>query len=897
MSLRRLTLSGQFAQNEGKVEESTTIVIAKGLLAIAVDVGIALAVAFFALNMFIGKLFEPYERGFYCYEVPYINNPFRPNTISTKHLLAVSIASPFLVIVLVEAVVFMISKGENKLRKYFHFTTSIYLIYLASFVISAFIMEVLKCTFARLRPHYLSVCQPNWEQINCNDPNTYIENANCLGTNMHRIRVGRQSFPSGHTSAAVLFFLFLYFYLKGIVNATRSKLLRIIRFMVLLISGAWTVLVMTTRVTDNWHYPTDVLGGIILALSCAYIFVPKTHSSLVYQNRLLQNEACVVGYMACFDSEELTDFIRHQCIINADDDSRCKKILKPPSRKAKPGGLPLNFRPEDDSDTSSGEYSPCYLASANCESTYELIEERLRSRIQKNDLLGLDDEDEAVKNNPVDAQPSTSNLEFFQCSDVSRIPLSFPVKKSVTALLLEKTDFLISSDLASYARFAAPDIENGRKLLVFYPFVELESSSGKCFSLTIYAQCDICISDLIGLCCYEYARCRKTNNIGSATHYHLLMAEKNGEVDRDLPPIDGNRLLNELGSCWSTIALEKKRNLNCSEMTNVIVYTVSGKQYEFLMDSLDVPLRWLRDQAVKKRIEDEGSEFLSDCPALREYVLEAAKQPDVVLDLNKPISSTACLEFLLLRINSSRGNFILPRFSNFAQRDGTTPKVHGDLQSSSFKRRQCSAIRTDGFELAPSHLDGIGKRNSVFLNRSLKTLYVTWDYVGGVEFTDRSNLKRGVKIIWLVYRPIKHKSEVLKMNELASRSCDSTLTFESDRSTENNELSRRKLYNDARWKILKLEADVDDAWNITKRINTIIDDVNSVVRQIYKYSNGGSKKPKKAAAEAFGSDTGAQFRAQNSPINPPVRRVSRMTSAVTGIVPVLLRLLWKHNCD
>lgn len=47
---------------------------------------------------------------------------------------------------------------------------------------------------------------------------------------------------------------------------------------------------MVTRITDNWHYPTDVLGGIILALSCAYIFVQKTHSSLVYQNRLLESK-------------------------------------------------------------------------------------------------------------------------------------------------------------------------------------------------------------------------------------------------------------------------------------------------------------------------------------------------------------------------------------------------------------------------------------------------------------------------------------------------------------------------------------------------------------------------------------------------------------------------------
>uniref|UniRef100_A0A1I7VCC5 AcidPPc domain-containing protein n=1 Tax=Loa loa TaxID=7209 RepID=A0A1I7VCC5_LOALO len=289
MSLRRVTLSGRFAQNESKMEESTTMIIIKGLIAVTIDVGIALAAAFFALKMFVGKFVVPYERGFYCYEVPHISNPFRPNTISTKHLLAVSIASPFLIILLVEAVVFMISEGQNKLRKYFHFTTSIYLVYIASFVVATFIMEVLKCTFARLRPHYLSVCQPDWNEIDCSDPNTYIQSVNCMGTNMHRIHIGRQSFPSGHTSAAVLLFAFLYFYLKGIVDATRNKLLRIIRFMVLVICGVWTVVVMVTRITDHWHYPTDVLGGIILGLSCAYILVRKTHSSLVYHNRLLES--------------------------------------------------------------------------------------------------------------------------------------------------------------------------------------------------------------------------------------------------------------------------------------------------------------------------------------------------------------------------------------------------------------------------------------------------------------------------------------------------------------------------------------------------------------------------------------------------------------------------------
>ncbi|KAK6104860.1 PAP2 family protein [Brugia pahangi] len=848
MSLRRVTFSGRFAQNESNAEESRTMIIAKGLFALTVDVGIALAVAFYALNMFVGKLAIPYERGFYCYEVPHISNPFRPNTISTKHLLAVSIASPLFIILLVEAVVFVISDGRNKLRKYFHFTTSIYLMYIVSFVIATFIMEVLKCAFARLRPHYLSVCQPNWKEINCTDPNAYIESVNCLGTNMHRIRIGRQSFPSGHTSAAVLLFLFFYFYLKGIVDATGNKLLRVIRFTVLIISGTWTVVVMVTRITDYWHYPTDVLGGIILALSCAYIFIRKTHSSLVIP----------VHWMACFDPDELADFIRYQCIINADDNGLCKKILRPPARKAKPGGLPLNFRSTDDSDTSSEEHSPCYLATPDYQSTYELLQERLRSRIQENDLSVQSDENKEIKNDAVKTQLSTSDLEFFQCDDRSCSSSPLPAKKSIIGLLLEKTDFVIRSDLAAYARFAASDIKNGRKLLVFYPFAESEPGSSKCFSLIIYAQCEICISDLVGLCCYEYARIRRTNSIESVTQYHLLMAEENGEVDRDLPAVDGHRLLNELGACWSTVALEKRQNLNYLGLTNVVVYTISGKQYEFSMDSLDVPLQWLRDQAIKRRIEDEGQDFMSDCPAC------------------------------------SRGDFAPTCSSSLSQEHSSISKIEEHLISSLPERRKCSAIQKNGFELGPSHMDRIRRRNSIFLHFSMKTLCVAWDYVGGVEITDRSNSKRGIRIVWLSY-PAINQSEALQTSKLSSSMQHSTLSCESDILTENYELSKRKPYDGACWKILQLEADVDDAWSIAEKINTIIDNINSTVRQIYKYSNGGIKKPKKAAAKAFSSVPDIQFKRQNSSVSPAIRTVSHLTATMTNAIPLLLKLLSKHN--
>lgn len=71
MSLRRVTLSGRFVQNENK-DESTIMVIMKGLFFVTLDIGIALAVSFYALRMFLGNLIFPFERGFYCYEVKLI---------------------------------------------------------------------------------------------------------------------------------------------------------------------------------------------------------------------------------------------------------------------------------------------------------------------------------------------------------------------------------------------------------------------------------------------------------------------------------------------------------------------------------------------------------------------------------------------------------------------------------------------------------------------------------------------------------------------------------------------------------------------------------------------------------------------------------------------------------
>lgn len=76
-----------------------------------------------------------------------ISAPFYPNTVSTQHLLLASLGLPFFIIAIVEAIVFASSRGVNRLRKYFHSATSIYLEYLAAYTVAVFAMEVITLFF------------------------------------------------------------------------------------------------------------------------------------------------------------------------------------------------------------------------------------------------------------------------------------------------------------------------------------------------------------------------------------------------------------------------------------------------------------------------------------------------------------------------------------------------------------------------------------------------------------------------------------------------------------------------------------------------------------------------------------------------------------------------------
>ncbi len=73
------------------------------------------------------------------------------------------------------------------------------------------------------------------------------------------------SFPSGHATSNMAFFgLLIYLTWKNVENKK-------IKILITIILSFWILLIGTTRIYFNVHYPSDIIGGIILGTICILV--------------------------------------------------------------------------------------------------------------------------------------------------------------------------------------------------------------------------------------------------------------------------------------------------------------------------------------------------------------------------------------------------------------------------------------------------------------------------------------------------------------------------------------------------------------------------------------------------------------------------------------------------
>uniref|UniRef100_A0A671L975 Target of rapamycin complex 2 subunit MAPKAP1 n=1 Tax=Sinocyclocheilus anshuiensis TaxID=1608454 RepID=A0A671L975_9TELE len=130
--------------------------------------------------------------------------------------------------------------------------------------------------------------------------------------------------------------------------------------------------------------------------------------------------------------------------------------------------------------------------------------------------------------------------------------------------------------------------------------------------------------------------------------YCLHIAEDDGEVDTDFPPLDSNEPIHKFG--FSTLALvEKFSSPGLGPKQSLFVRINAAHGFSLIpVDSQKVTMKDILQKALKKR---KGSQKGSG-PM---YRLEKQTDPNVAVDLDSTLESQGTMAFCLVRENSSRG--------------------------------------------------------------------------------------------------------------------------------------------------------------------------------------------------------------------------------------------------
>lgn len=217
--------------------------------------------------LYIETHVPPFRRGFYCEDVE-LKYPLRANTYPAWSL-AVIIVVPLVVMLFTEATILKCSPKKTATAIYKHFG-----VYIFGFLMHFLLVDYIKYSAGRLRPNFFEMCQPVlmdgsdcWNTANYGN---YIMNYTCTNPNATQrvLKEFRLSFPSGHSSISFYAMTYLVLYIHG-----QWRISKTVKFAVEFLCILFAVSVAVSRVSDYWHFWSDVFTGSFIGIISAVAVV------------------------------------------------------------------------------------------------------------------------------------------------------------------------------------------------------------------------------------------------------------------------------------------------------------------------------------------------------------------------------------------------------------------------------------------------------------------------------------------------------------------------------------------------------------------------------------------------------------------------------------------------
>ncbi|XP_075416896.1 target of rapamycin complex 2 subunit MAPKAP1 isoform X3 [Tenrec ecaudatus] len=182
-------------------------------------------------------------------------------------------------------------------------------------------------------------------------------------------------------------------------------------------------------------------------------------------------------------------------------------------------------------------------------------------------------------------------------------------KQSILSVRLEQCPLQLNNPFNEYSKFDGKGhvgTTATKKIDVYLP---LHLSQDRLLPMTVVTMASARVQDLIGLICWQYTsegREPKLNDNVSA--YCLHIAEDDGEVDTDFPPLDSNEPIHKFG--FSTLALvEKYSSPGLTSKESLFVRINAAHGFSLIqVDNTKVTMKEILLKAVKRR---KGSQKIS----------------------------------------------------------------------------------------------------------------------------------------------------------------------------------------------------------------------------------------------------------------------------------------------
>lgn len=285
------------------VEENPSCrdVLAKGTLEI---IGLFVLLLPMAYIYVFAHPFEPFHRGFFC-DDQNLKHPYSEQTVPIAQCVTIWAVCSVFLIILVEI---LRSAAERSHRQaigrslpipgrpvpwiavelYRHFGY-----FTLGALTTLLFTEMAKYTIGRLRPHFLTICKPDYNKEGlCKDEWGYPrfvtepEEEVCLGltdgtATSSQLHEARLSFLSGHSSFSFFCATFLIVYLQArLTNFPRTentpvrivyRTLKILRPFIQFGMVTLAFWISLTRISNYFHHPYDVVTGAVVGITFALI--------------------------------------------------------------------------------------------------------------------------------------------------------------------------------------------------------------------------------------------------------------------------------------------------------------------------------------------------------------------------------------------------------------------------------------------------------------------------------------------------------------------------------------------------------------------------------------------------------------------------------------------------